>query len=111
MLVIEVADMATSREGRNGDHGNARTGPEEINRLNEARIIVTAALVHCDKNRGFGPLFRVALRQCNDVLSEGFEETPFRRSGMALQQPVRLYLGNCGTSPLAQIGHQTNDIP
>ena len=33
MLVIDVADMATSREGRNGDHRNAWPCPEEINRL------------------------------------------------------------------------------
>jgi len=40
MLVIDIADMANSREGRNGDQRNARTCPEEINRLDEARVIV-----------------------------------------------------------------------
>src|SRR5258708_35165554 len=93
MLVIDVADMATCREGRNGDHRNAWTCPEEVNRLDEARVIVAAALVHGDKNRGFGPLFPVASREFNDVLSEGLEQTPFRGSGMAVHQTVRLHIG------------------
>jgi hypothetical protein len=59
MLVIDVADMATSRERRYGDHGNAWACPEEINRLDEAGVIVTAALVHGDKDGSFRPLFRL----------------------------------------------------
>lgn len=76
MLVIDVADMAASGERRYGDHGNARACPEEINRLDEAGVIVTAALVHGDKDRGFRPKFRIALREFNNVLSEGLKQTP-----------------------------------
>jgi hypothetical protein len=63
MLVIDVADMATGREGRNGDHRNARARAEEIDRLDEARVIKAAALVHGDEDRGLGPLLLVALRK------------------------------------------------
>ena len=54
VLVIDVADVAAGGEGRNGDHRNARAGPEEIDRLNEARIVEAAALVHRDENGGLG---------------------------------------------------------
>src|SRR5262249_18730575 len=36
MLVIDVADMASGGEGRNRDHGNARTGAKKIHWLDEA---------------------------------------------------------------------------
>lgn len=51
MLVIDTVIMATSREGRNGHHRNARTCPEEINRLDEPRVIVATAFVDSDKGR------------------------------------------------------------
>src|SRR5579859_7282199 len=86
MLVIDMADVTTSRKRRNGDHRNAWTCPEEINRLDEARVIIAAAFVHSDKDRGFGPLFPVALREFNDVLSEGLEQSPFRGSGMRSEE-------------------------
>src|SRR5450432_2759813 len=111
MLVIGMADMATSRKGRNGDHRNAWTCTEEINRLDEARVIVAATFIHSDKDRGFGPLFRVALRQFNDVLSEGLEQSPFRGSGMAVHQAVWLHIGNCGKSAFGQIGEEIGDVP
>ena len=76
MLVVDMANMAASREGRYGDHGNARACPEEINRLDEAGVIVAAALVYSDEDRGFTPLFRVALREFNNVLSKGLKQAP-----------------------------------
>ncbi len=76
MLVIDMADVAASGERRYGDHGNAWARAEEINRLDEAGVIVTAAFVHGDEDGSFRPLFRVALREFNNVLSEGLKQTP-----------------------------------
>src|SRR5580704_19625820 len=52
MLVIDVADTTASRVGRHGDHWNARTGAEEIDRLDESRVIIAAALVNSDLGAG-----------------------------------------------------------
>ncbi len=69
---------------------NAWTCPEEINRLDEARVIVTASFVHSCKDRGFSALFRCALREFTDPLSKGLEQSPF-------------HIGNCGKSAVGQI--------
>src|SRR5580692_151436 len=55
MLAIDVADMAACRERRNGDHRNARTGPKEINWLDEARVVEASALIHGDEDGGLSP--------------------------------------------------------
>jgi hypothetical protein len=95
MLAIDVADMAAGGEGRNGDHGNARAGAEEVHRLDEARVIEAAALVHGDEDGRLLPLLGVALRELDDVLREGLEEPPLRGSGVAVHDAVRLHVGDC----------------
>src|SRR5271169_4734924 len=67
MLTIDMANMAASREARNGDHWNARACAEEIYWLDKARVVEAAALVHRDEDRGLGPLLGVALRKFDDV--------------------------------------------
>src|SRR2546421_10762566 len=60
MLSVDVADMTAPREGRNGDHRNARPGAEEIDGLDKAGVVVAAALVYSDEDGGLGPLPRFA---------------------------------------------------
>ena len=74
MLVIDVADMAAGRERRNGDHQSARARPEEIDRLDESRVVKATPLVSSDKDRGLGPLLLVALGELDNVVDERFEE-------------------------------------
>jgi hypothetical protein len=45
-------------------------GAEEINRLDESRVVIPTAFVHRDENRGRGPQLPVALRELDDVLGE-----------------------------------------
>src|SRR5579862_3935700 len=85
MLVIDVADVTAGREGRHGDHRDARARAEEIDRLDEARIIVAAAFVDRDEDRGLSPELFVGLHLIDDVLREGLEEIPFRRRWMTVQ--------------------------
>src|SRR6266403_3916226 len=73
MFVVHVADVPARREGRHGDHGNARAGAEEINRLDESRVVIPAAFVHRDENRGRGPQLPVALRELDDVPGKRLE--------------------------------------
>src|SRR5207237_7730845 len=74
MLAVHVADVPAHREGRHGDHRNARPGAEEINRLDEPRVVIPPALVHGDEYRGAGPQLAVALRELDDVLREPLEQ-------------------------------------
>ncbi len=104
MLAVYVADMAAGREGRYGDHRNAWARPEEINRLDKARVVEAATLVHGDEDRGLGPLLPVALRELDDVLGESLEENPLRGQPIVLWHYVlrvwnrlyRLSQGNNG---------------
>src|ERR1700674_2533342 len=73
MFIVHVADVPARREGRHGDYRNARAGAEEINRLDESRVVIPAAFVHRDKNRGRGPQLPVALREPDDVLGKRLE--------------------------------------
>jgi hypothetical protein len=45
MLVIDVADVTARRVGRHRDHWNARTGTEEIDRLDESRVVIAGLLL------------------------------------------------------------------
>src|ERR1035438_7517844 len=104
MLAIGVADMPTGGEGRNGDHGNARARAEEIDRLDEARVIEAAALVRGDEDRCLLPLLLVALRELDDVLGKGLEQRPLGRSGVAVHGIVRLRIGNRRERAVYEIG-------
>ena len=94
MLGVDVADMTAPREGRNSNHRNARPSAEEIDRLDKAGVVVAAALVYSDEDGGLGPLPWVALRELDDVFSEGLKEPPLGRSRVAVQRAVRLNVGD-----------------
>ena len=84
MLAINVTDMAAGRERRNGDHRYARARPEEIYRLDKARVVEAPAFIHSHEDRGLGPLLPVALRELDDVLGESLEENPLRGQPIVL---------------------------
>lgn len=79
MLAVDVGDVTAPRERRNRDHRNPRPGAEEIDGLDEAGIVVAAALVHGDEDRRAFPLLPVALGELDDVLGEFLEQIELRR--------------------------------
>src|SRR4029077_19117683 len=90
MLAINMGDVTAPRERRDRDHGNTWTRAEEVDRLNEAGIIITATFVHGDEDCRAFPLLLVALCELDDVLGEGFEQIELRRRGVTVQGAVRL---------------------
>src|SRR5216684_8345345 len=84
MLGVAVLDVAAAREKRDGDHRDTRARAEEVDRLDEARIIVAAAFVHGDENRRLRPLLLVALGERDDVRGEGLEKAELRGVGVAV---------------------------
>ena len=48
MVSVVVADLAAQRVGRDGDHRDARAVAEEVDRLAEAGVEITAAFVEGD---------------------------------------------------------------
>jgi len=81
MLTIDMANTAATREGRNGDHWNARACAEEIYWLDKARVVEAAALVHSDENRGLGPLLGVALREFDEFLAKASKSPHLDEAG------------------------------
>jgi len=73
-----------SSRGKHDQDRNAWARPEEINRLDKARVVEAATLVHGDEDRGLGPLLPVALRELDDVLGESLEENPLRGQPIVL---------------------------
>ena len=55
MLVIDVADLTALREWRHGDHRDAGTGAEEVDRLDEARVVISATFVDGNEDRSGFP--------------------------------------------------------
>ena len=94
MFAIDVGDVTAPRERRDRNHRNARPGAEEIDRLDEAGVIVSAALVHGDEDRGAFPQLLVALGKLDDVLGERLEQIELRRCRMAVHRAVRLDVGH-----------------
>ena len=45
VLIVSMADAPAGGERRDGDHGDARAGAEEVDRLDEAGVVIAAALV------------------------------------------------------------------
>ena len=94
MFAIDVGDVTAARERRNRDHRNPRPGAEEIDRLDEAGVVVSAAFIHGDENRRAFPLLLVALGKLDDVLGEFLEQIELRRCRMAVHGAVRLGVGH-----------------
>src|ERR1700722_13914062 len=91
MVAIQVIHVATLGVGRDDQQRNTGSVAEEVYRLNVARVVVTAAFVLSDEDRGAGPDFRLRLHSVDDVLDEAFEQFELRRRGMTVGRPAGLH--------------------
>ena len=55
MFRVAVRDVAARREWRNGDHRDTRTSAEEVNRLDEAGVVKSAAFVNGERSQPTAP--------------------------------------------------------
>src|SRR5262249_39758764 len=91
VIVIGVHHPPTPRMRRNCKQWHPRSVAEEVERLDEARVIETAGFVKDDENRGLGKQPRCRLDPLKDVLQESLEEIDFGRQRMAIDQSAGLY--------------------
>jgi hypothetical protein len=77
VLAVLMADVATGRKGRDGDHRNTGARAKEVHRPDEARVIVASAFVHSDEDRG--PITRYGEHSLKIVPTQ-----PLRRGEYAL---------------------------
>ena len=74
VISVAMADVAAGGEGRHDDERNAWAIAKEIERLDVAGIVVTAAFVHGDDKRGFREEGGVALQVVEGFFDHAFEE-------------------------------------
>src|SRR6266481_2185931 len=90
VIGVGVADVTATGERRDDDERNARPVAEEVERLNIAGVIVTAAFVEgndeCSVGEEFGPGHKVV----NGLLDHSFQEVELRGSRVAVEQAVGL---------------------
>src|SRR6516164_3631366 len=94
MIVVTVYDLAAARELRDHGQRNAGAVAEEIERLKEPRIEVTAALV---KGHQEGSLLKqvfVGLEFIENVLDHGLEEIELRARRVSINNAVGLDKGD-----------------
>src|SRR5204862_3885632 len=100
---VRVGDFAAARIPRHGDEGDTRTIAEEVDRLEEAGVPVTAALVEGDEERGALEEVRMLLEDVEHALDQRLEEAQLRARGMAVVEAVRLEVGHRGKLALIQV--------
>ena len=110
VLIVDVADVAAARERRDRDHRDARAGAEEVDRLDEAGVVVAATLVDGDEDRGILPHLRVRLGQVDDVAREGLEEVELRRGRVAVDGAIRLDVGHRRQRAVLEIDEQIGHV-
>src|SRR5260370_35949392 len=93
-----MADVASAGEGRNDNQRNARPVAEEVQRLNVAGVIVAAAFVEGDDQRGFSEKIRPGSQVVEGLLDQAFEEVEFGGRRMTINQAVWLDEGHGGPS-------------
>jgi len=76
---ISVVDVARLGEGRNCEEDDAGAVAEEVQRLHVAGVIVAAAFVLSDEDRGAGPELWIGVNPIHYLLHEGFEEVELGR--------------------------------
>ena len=81
--------MAAGAEGRNRDHGNAGAIAEEVERLDVARVPISAGFVPGDENGGFSPQLRIGVERRQNVENVAFEQINLRALRVTVEQTVR----------------------
>src|SRR2546427_197754 len=74
----------------------SRAVAEEVDRLEEARITVAAALVEDDEEGGLGEECRLRFELVENLVDHRFEEVELRTRRMAVDEAVRLHIGDGG---------------
>ena len=97
MIGVSVNDATALRPRRDDDEGNARTVAEIVERLDEARVVISAAFIKGYENRGFGGELRVGLHRTDELGYEGFEQIELRGLGVAIRERVGLDVGTAGS--------------
>ena len=77
VIAVLMRDVTALGVLRDDDQGNACTIAEEVDRLDVARVIVSAALVEGDEDGSVVPKRRVGLDLVDDLLDEAFKEIEF----------------------------------
>src|SRR6202030_613491 len=94
MVVVTVYDLAAAREGGDDNQRNPGAITEEIERLQESRIEVTATLVKGNQECGLLKQFAVGLELIKNVLDHGLEEIELRARRVSINKAVGLYKGD-----------------
>jgi hypothetical protein len=81
MVGVGVHHVAAARVFGHGDHGNARPVAEEVDRLEEARIPVAAALVKGDEEGGLLEEVRMCLEPVEDRSISASRRSSFELAG------------------------------
>src|SRR5215510_9390149 len=96
MVIIRVDHVASTGVCGYGDEGDARAVAEEVDRLEEARIPVAAALVEGDEQGGLFEELWLHLKRMEDLVDHRFEEIELGARRMAVNEAVRLHIGDGG---------------
>src|ERR1700739_1843092 len=94
MVVIAMYDLAAARERRDDNQGNTRAVAEEIERLEEPRIEITAALVKGNEEGGLCKQFRMRQELVNNVLEHGLKEIELRARRVSINKAVGFHVGD-----------------
>ncbi len=89
MVGVRVVDVAALGEGRDDDKRNARPVAEKVERLDVAGVVVAAAFVQRDDERGFRHQFGLPLQVIHDVRDHALEEVKLGGCRVAVQQAIR----------------------
>src|SRR6266705_1286568 len=103
LMALSVAEIEQVEEVANGTHVGWHVRIVIV-KLGIGQIVAAAVAERCiehpvpfnelDEDGGLGPLPWVALRELDDVFSEGLKEPPLGRSRVAVQRAVRLNVGD-----------------
>src|SRR5262245_44769887 len=94
MVPVAVDDFSALRVLRDDHEGNPRTVAEEVDRLKEPRIPVTAALIESDEDRGVLEELLVALDLVDHAVDQGLENVELGARGVTVVEAVGLEVGD-----------------
>src|SRR2546430_2413506 len=110
VVVIGVDHAPAFGEGRDDDEGNARPVAEEVYRLHEARIVVTAPLVKGDEQGGFGKEFWLGTELIQNLVEHPLEKIKLRARGMTVEEAVGLDKGHRWEIVVFNVIEEIDDI-
>src|SRR5215831_5643634 len=110
MVVVAVHNRAATSTRRHHNQGNAGTVAQEIERLKEPRIPVTAALVKGNEEGRLLKQLRVSPELVNDVLHHGLEEIELRACRMAVDKAVGFHIGDRRQSAVIEVVEEIDRV-